>query len=140
MPILYLDLFSGISGDMLIGALLDLGVAGTTLERGLQRLRLDGYHLHMARRQKSGIEGVKFDVHLTADGTCSGPKVEAGHVHSHEHPHGHDHSQDGEHAHTHEHGSGNGLQRDFKSIRALIEASDLSPWVQERSIAVFYKG
>jgi pyridinium-3,5-bisthiocarboxylic acid mononucleotide nickel chelatase len=141
MPILYLDLFSGISGDMLIGALLDLGVAGTTLERGLQRLRLDGYHLHMARRQKSGIEGVKFDVHLTADGTCSGPKVEAGHGHSHEHPHGHghghDHSQDDEHAHTHEHGSGNGLQRDFKSIRALIEASDLSPWVQERSIAVF---
>ena len=64
MKTLYLDLFSGISGDMFIGALIDLGVDPRKLERELKKLKLDGYHLHVARRQKSGIEGVKFDVHL----------------------------------------------------------------------------
>ena len=64
MKTLYLDLFSGISGDMFIGALIDLGVDARKLERELKKLKLDGYHLHVARGQKSGIEGVKFDVHL----------------------------------------------------------------------------
>ena len=64
MKTLYLDIFSGISGDMFIGALIDLGADPRKLERELKKLKLDGYHLHSARRQKSGIEGVKFDVHL----------------------------------------------------------------------------
>ena len=61
---LYLDIFSGISGDMFIGALIDLGVDAHQLERELEKLGLKGYHLHISRRQKSSIEGVKFDVHL----------------------------------------------------------------------------
>ena len=65
MKTLYLDLFSGISGDMFLGALLDLGVDARKLELELKKLKLDGYHLHVARKQKSGIEGVKLDVHLT---------------------------------------------------------------------------
>jgi len=65
MKTLYLDIFSGISGDMFIGALIDLGADARKLERELQKLKLDGYHLHVTRKQKSGIEGVKFDVHLT---------------------------------------------------------------------------
>ena len=64
MKTLYLDLFSGIAGDMFIAALLDLGVDAAKLERELKKLKLDGYHLHISRRQKSGIAGVKFDVHL----------------------------------------------------------------------------
>ena len=46
MQTLYLDLFSGISGDMFIGALLDLGIDAKTLDRELKKLALDGYHLH----------------------------------------------------------------------------------------------
>ena len=65
MKALYLDIFSGISGDMFIGALLDLGVDARKLERELQKLKLAGWHLHVARQQKAGIEGVKLDVHLT---------------------------------------------------------------------------
>jgi uncharacterized protein (TIGR00299 family) protein len=65
MKTLYLDIFSGISGDMFIGALIDLGVDARKLERELKKLRLDGFHLHIARKQKTGIEGIKFDVHLT---------------------------------------------------------------------------
>ncbi len=64
MKTLYLDLFSGISGDMFIGALIDLGVDARKLERELKKLKLGGWHLHVARQQKSGIAGIKFDVHV----------------------------------------------------------------------------
>ena len=64
MKTLYLDIFSGISGDMLLGALIDLGVDARELERGLEKLKLDGYHLHVTRQQKSGIDGVKLEVHF----------------------------------------------------------------------------
>ena len=57
MKTLYLDIFSGISGDMFIGALLDLGVSIHQLEIELARLKLDGYLLHAARQHKSNIEG-----------------------------------------------------------------------------------
>jgi hypothetical protein len=65
MKTLYLDIFSGISGDMFIGALIDLGVDARKWERELKKLKLDGYHVHVARKQRSGIAGTKFDVHET---------------------------------------------------------------------------
>ena len=65
MKTLYLDIFSGIAGDMFIAALLDLGVDAVKLERELKKLKLDGYHLHISHWQKSAIAGVKFDVHLS---------------------------------------------------------------------------
>jgi pyridinium-3,5-bisthiocarboxylic acid mononucleotide nickel chelatase len=110
MKTLYLDLFSGISGDMFVGALIDLGADAQKLERELRKLKLDGYHLHVARKQKSGIEGVKLDVHL-AD------------AHGHEHPHrrGHHH----------------GGNRTFVEIKKLITTSKLSPWAKTKSVAVF---
>ena len=79
MKTLYLDIFSGISGDMFIGALLDLGVSFDQLEHELARLHLHDFHLHSARKQKSSIEGIKFDVHT----------------------HDHGHSRDNAHLHTH---------------------------------------
>jgi pyridinium-3,5-bisthiocarboxylic acid mononucleotide nickel chelatase len=65
MKTLYLDIFSGISGDMFVGALIDLGVDARKLERELNKLKLGGYRLCVTRKQKSGIRGIKFDVHLT---------------------------------------------------------------------------
>ena len=53
MKTLYLDIFSGISGDMFIGALLDLGIDARKLESELAKLNLDGYHLHIGRGQKA---------------------------------------------------------------------------------------
>lgn len=146
MTTLYLDVFSGISGDMLIGALLDLGVEFRTLERALRRLGLDGYHLHAGRRQKSGIEGIKFDVHLDSEPCGADHDHPHDHAHDHPHPHSHSHSKDHPHehapeseaevseAHFHVHGD---AQRDFKAIRHLIESSSLSDWVKEKSVAVF---
>src|SRR4026207_327573 len=96
MKTLYLDIFSGISGDMLLGALIDLGVDPHKLERELKKLKLEGYHLHFARKQKSGIEGVKFDVHL-ADGN------DHDHDRHHHDDHEHEHTHAPEYSHTHEH-------------------------------------
>src|SRR5437762_9149496 len=95
MKVLYLDIFSGISGDMFIGALLDLGVDAHQFEHELEKLRLEGYHLHISRGQKSGIAGVKFDVHLAEH-----------HDHGHHHEHEHAHSDHHGHSHSHEHGHG----------------------------------
>ncbi len=112
MKTLYLDLFSGISGDMFVGALIDLGVDAPKLDRELKKLKLDGYHLHVTRSQKSGIAGVKLDVHPTS-------------AHDHEHHHRHGHHQD--------------ENRTFAEIKKLIAQSKLSPWVKKKSIAVFQR-
>ena len=93
MNVLYLDIFSGISGDMFLGAMIDLGVDFHKLEHELARLKLDGYHLHMARRQKSNIEGVKFDVHLSQDHADDHEHGDHDHDHAHDHNHDHDHAE-----------------------------------------------
>ncbi len=144
MKTLYLDIFSGISGDMFIGALIDLGVDARRLERELGKLKLDGYHLHIARQHKSAIEGVKFDVHLA-------PEHQAGpdHHHDHHHDHGAKHREHGP-AHPHDHGleatpehdhgdDHHADERTFTAIKKLINTSKLSPWVKRKSIAVFQR-
>lgn len=78
---LYLDCSSGISGDMTVGALLDLGADREVLERALDSLGVGGYHLHFGRKKKCGIDAFDFDVHL---------EDEDGHGHE-EHGHGHSH-------------------------------------------------
>ncbi len=125
MKTLYLDIFSGIAGDMFIGALLDLGVDAAKLERELKKLKLDGYHLHVSRRQKSAIAGVKFDVHLTD-----------AHHHEHADDHGHHHHGHG-HPHEHRQDHAHDDQRNFSEIKQLISRSKLSAWVKQKSIAVF---
>ena len=121
MKTLYLDLSSGISGDMFIAALIDLGVDARQLEQELGKLRLEGYHLHIKRAHKASLEGVKFDVHLAEEHDHGAQP----HAHNHAHAHGH--------AHTHEHG------RDFAQIRQLITTSQLSAWVKQKSEAVFQR-
>src|SRR5207245_215250 len=91
---LYLDIFSGISGDMFMGALLDLGVDAQRLESELAKLGLDDYHLHISRGRKSSIEGVKFDVHLDPEHAHHHPDpVGEHHIHAHSLPED-DHTHD----------------------------------------------
>ncbi len=123
MKTLYLDIFSGISGDMFLGALIDLGVDAGKLERELKKLALKGYHIHAASGKKSQIKGTKFDVHLSHD-----------HDHDHRgHEHGHDHSHAHDAGHHHEHEEG----RNHAEIKKLIFDSDLSAWVKKKSTSVF---
>ncbi len=97
MKTVYLDIFSGISGDMFIGAMLDLGVDAHAFENELEKLGLQEYHLHVSRQERGAIAGTKFDVHLAH---------EHEHEHAHSHEHGHDgltHSHEHSHPHSHEH-------------------------------------
>ena len=73
MRILYLDCFSGISGDMMVGALADLGITPSTFEWELSKLELGDYHLHFERQTRGGISGVKFEVHAGATHAESRP-------------------------------------------------------------------
>jgi uncharacterized protein (TIGR00299 family) protein len=113
MRILYYDCFAGISGDMNLAAMLDLGVDKAFLETELAKLNLpDHFHVTTRRDAKNGIHGTRVDIDL------------------HQHHHGHDH------AHTHDHGDHH-HHRSFTDIRALIDASNLSPEVKQTSIAIF---
>lgn len=143
MKTLYLDIFSGISGDMFLGAMLDLGVDFHALQGELAKIELTGFHLHQGRAQRQQIEGVKFDAHL--DHGDQGGAHDHGpghHDHGHDHHH-HDHSHAHEHGHTHpdtsseaephEHG------RNFAAIRRLIAESKLSAAVKNKATAVFQR-
>ena len=125
MKTLYLDIFSGISGDMFLGAMLDLGVDFSELERELKKLGLEGYTLSANRRQKCAIEGVKFDVHLACGGSAGG----------HDHSHSHAHS----HSHDHSHSADAGHSRNFGQISELIHNSRLNDWVKQKAVAVFLR-
>ncbi len=132
MNTLYLDLISGISGDMFVGALLDLGIDARQFEHELSKLHLDGYHIHIGRAQKASIAGTKFDVHVTEE------HAHEDHHHEHEHEQGHEHHG---HSHPHEHSPAvshaHSHSRDFYQIKTLIRESGLSDWVKEKSLAVF---
>jgi uncharacterized protein (TIGR00299 family) protein len=138
MKTLYLDVFSGISGDMFLGAMIDLGLELSVLEHELLKLPVEGYHLHAHRQQNSGIEGIKFDVHLhDHHASEEAHKHEHGDEHGHRHDHGHstahrdpvDLGQGKEHHHEH--------SRNFSEITRLIQGSALSDWVKQKSLAVF---
>ncbi len=155
MKTLYLDIFSGISGDMFIGAMLDLGVDAHKLAHQIEKLKLDGFHLHVAQDERQGIAGIKFDVHLAHEHDhdhhhgegCDHEHEE--HAHPHEHKGAHDHHHDahdhthhahGEHSHeAHDHDHSHDDSRDFTAIKKLITKSKLSPWVKKKSIAVFQR-
>ena len=92
---LYLECYSGISGDMTVAALLDLGADQQVLLEGLESLNLPGYQLKIGRVKKNGIDACDFDVILD--------EPEHHHDHDHEHHHDHDHDHDHHHDHDHEH-------------------------------------
>jgi uncharacterized protein (TIGR00299 family) protein len=79
MIIAYFECFSGISGDMTLGALVDLGLDPDFLENELAKLKLEGYKISFDRTEKHGIAGTKAHVELT-------------HHTDHNH-HGHHHSR-----------------------------------------------
>ena len=114
MKVLYYDCFSGISGDMNIGALLDLGVDKNYLIKELSKLNVnEEFELDIKRAIRKGIEGTKFDVNLknqvdnSVNGEEAAPEEAHNHMndnhHQHTHSHGHNHSHSMEHAHHHDH-------------------------------------
>lgn len=131
MKTLYFDCSSGISGDMTVASLLDLGVPYEVLQAGLQALKLPGFRVAVSRTQKCAIGAACFDV-LLEDAHGDGGH-EHTHVHAqddHAHTHGHTHEQ--EHKHTHEH-----AHRNMNDIRSILSSSDLSAPVQALAVSIF---
>lgn len=115
MAKLYYDCFAGVSGDMNLGAMIDLGVGEDYLRSELSKLGIDDeFELVVKRAQKLGIEGTKVDVILKKEG----------HHHHHDHDHKHHH-------HSHE-----GL-RNLPEIERIIDSSTLSEGVKALSKAIF---
>jgi hypothetical protein len=110
--IAYLDCSSGASGDMLLGALVDLGLSVEALRGELAKLPLKGYRIEAHKVHRSGLHATKVDV-LTEE---SGP----GHDHGHEH--GHEHGQP---------------HRGLREILDLVDKSALDPAVKDRSAWLF---
>jgi uncharacterized protein (TIGR00299 family) protein len=155
MRIAYLECFSGISGDMFLGALVDAGVSPHLLEDTVSALGL-GAKLEISRVVRSGISATKVDVWV--DGEKDMPREEywakmdvarapspakAEHSHAHDHHHGQDHrhSHDHEHApnsreeaapHAHSH-----PHRGLTEIRNIISKSSISESARKTAIAIF---
>lgn len=135
---LYLECYSGISGDMTVGALLDLGASRKVLEDALQSLGVEGYHLHFGRKLKCGIDAYDFDVHLE-DEAESGHDHDHGHhdhKHDHDHDHKHDHHHDHhDHDHTHSHPH---IHRNIHDIFSIIDRMNAVEPVKELAKKMFH--
>ncbi|SDJ99593.1 nickel pincer cofactor biosynthesis protein LarC [Natronincola ferrireducens] len=121
MKILYYDCFSGISGDMNLGAMLDLGVNEDYLRRELKKLPIHKeYLLEIKRDERKGITGTKVTIHLS-------------HQHDdHHHVDGHSHTSPLGEDHHHEH-----HHRNLHHIENMVKDSDLSPSVKSLSLKMF---
>ena len=134
---LYIDAFSGVSGNMFIGALLDLGVPKEYLLSELEKLGIDGYEIKISKVSKSGISATYVDVLLTSGhGHHHG---EHGHCEHHEARHG-DADEHGDCCHGH-HSSGNNLHhhhhRGLSDITEIINKSALGENVKKTAIDIF---
>ena len=122
--LLYFDCFSGISGDMVLGALIDAGLPIGDLKRALGSLAMPGYEVSAARVLRAGVSATKFKVH-----DASGHDHDEHGQHDTEHHHQHHHVQP--HAH-HDH-------RSLPEIYALIDRSALSAVGRDRAKALFHR-
>lgn len=137
MKILYYDCFSGISGDMNLGALIDLGVSEGNLISGLNSLGLEGWKISIEKEQRHGITGTKVTVHteeLSQDESLHHDHDHHSH-HSHEdHDHHfHDKHHDSEEIQSHRH------HRNFNDIKTIIDRSTLSLKVKSSALDIFGK-
>lgn len=154
MRIAYLDCFSGISGDMFMGALVDAGVSPKLLEHAVAALDI-GARLEISRVLRSGISATKVDVY--ANGEKDLPREvfweqqehdhphqhshDSGHTHSHEHSHERSHSQS-DHAVAHDHieapaPHGREHGRSLTEIRTIIEKAAISGTAKATATKIF---
>ena len=115
MKTLHFDCFAGISGDMTLGALVDLGVDTRLLYRELDKLNLDGWSIDFVKEERCGITGTRAIVNVD-DGDSSARHDCGRHEHNAE-----DHAR----------------CRAWRDIRALIEGSGLSAGARKRAAAIF---
>ena len=129
---LYLECYSGISGDMTVAALLDLGGDRTVLDKVLRSLSISGFETKISRVVKSGIDACDFDVVLD--------KAHENHDHDMEYLHGH--RREG-HERNHAHGTGTAQDhhhhehRGIKEITYIIEHSAMTENAKKIALRIF---
>ncbi len=130
MRIAYLDCFSGISGDMFLGALVDAGVSPKLLEDTVAALDI-GARLEISRVTRGGISATKVDVYADAEKDLPREVFweQQGNDQPHDHSYGHDHG------HSHAHGLDHG--RGLKEIRHIIEKAVINSHAQATAIKIF---
>ncbi len=136
MKILYYDCFSGISGDMNLGAMVDLGVDPSFLTEELKKLNLQGYTISFKIDKRKGITGTRADIVINE---TIPPTINSGTNTITEHSHSHDQAHSHAHNHIHLHHPVQQPERNFFSIKDLIEKSTLSDEVKLMSIEIFKK-
>lgn len=158
---LYLECYSGISGDMTVGALLDLGADETVLLETLKSLPLDEFDIAVTRVKKSGLDACDFHVILDEAHNPHDHDMEylhghehhaSGHGHSHgaaescEHEHYHIEGNKG-HAEAHHHTEGNTghagahhhshVHRGLPEIREIIQNSEMTRRAKDTALRIF---
>ena len=157
--ILYLECNSGISGDMTVAALLDLGADRQVLLDALSSLPLIGYSIEIKDVYKSGIRACDFNVILDHDNHDHDMDYLHGHAHSmadeHDHPHSHNLSDEHEQIHRHDHSMTVGDAHDhdteesqhmhhhhhdarnLNDITKIIQAGQLSSGAKDLALKIF---
>ena len=136
--ILYLDCFSGASGDMLLGALLDAGAPFDELARVVESLDLDGVSIARERVDRSGIGATKFRV--AVGGAPPDPRHDQQHDQRQPDHHHHDHTDHDHHHHEHRHDAAGGRHhhhRGLSEITAIVGRAALSAAARTRAAGLF---
>lgn len=157
MKSLYLECNAGISGDMLVAALLDLGADKEALDKALQSIPAKGFEYKISRVSKAGVDCCDVDVildeehanhdhdmaFLHGNGDAVVYSHEHEHHHDHEHEHEHEHHHDHEHCHEHEHSHvphehhHHHEHRGLQEVIAIIDATDMSAAAKELALKIF---
>ena len=123
---MYLECQSGISGDMTVAALLDLGADEEVLKKALSSLPVSGFQIQISRVKKAGLDVCDFDVLLN--------KVHENHDHDMEYLHGHSH----EHSHNHSaHAHHHHVHRGMKEIMDILNAAALTDRARATAVRIF---
>lgn len=149
---LYLECNSGISGDMMVAALLDLGASEEVLMKALDSIPADGFSVEVTRVKKAGVDCCDFAVLLDAEYEnhdhdmeylhgCEhhrGEEHKHGHPHGeeHEHHHGEEHKHHHKHHHEHPHGHAH-VHRGMKEIREIIDTVKMTDRAKELALRIF---
>ena len=134
---LYLECNTGISGDMMVASLLDLGVEEAVLRTALDSLHLSGYQIQISRVQKSGLDVCDSDVKLDAvhENHDHDMSYLYGHLNDKHHENHEDHHHENkEHMHGHHH-----VHRGLKEITEIIENSSITPRAKEIAFRIFHE-
>ncbi len=138
---LYLECYSGISGDMTVAALLDLGADEKVLTEALKSLPVSGFRIEIRRVVKSGIDACDFRVILDKEHENHDHDMEYLHGHDHSHVHGEDHM----HHHHHEHGESHEdthhhhhhEHRGMSEIRQIISQGSMTDRAKKLALRIF---